>query len=400
MPDIGKTISIAGAGISGLTLAIALAKFGFRVVVAERQSAPSEFGAGLQISPNARRVLNSLGLSDDFAANSFAPEAIDIYPHKHTRPINSVQLGDFATKRYQGVPYAVAHRADLLNCLYRAAKKFANIDMHFGIEEIDATQSADGVSILLKDQRGTPYPVTARAHIGADGVRSETRIKHFGGPKAQFTGYVAWRTLAPLSHIARHLPIDRTSLFWGPDYHVVLYPLPHQSQANIALFTRYSSRSVSRDEDLKLNPQRFSLKENSVLAPILDSVYDQFTPWPLFGVRCKNFYHKNMALIGDAAHAMLPFQAQGAAMGIEDAGLLAVLLATEPDNGKAFARYQALRKPRVDKVQDQSAQNGKIFHMRPPKAWARDFVVARQSPEAQLKRLDWIYAHDPFEGML
>ncbi|WP_051213493.1 FAD-dependent monooxygenase [Maritalea myrionectae] len=400
MANSSKTISIAGAGIAGLTLAIALAKFGFRVVVAERQDAPSEFGAGLQISPNARRVLDTLGLGDDFAANSFAPDAIDIYPHKRTSPIKSVQLGDFATKRYDGVPYAVAHRADLLDCLYRAAKKFANIEIHFGVEEIDATQANGGVSILLKDRNSPPFPVTARAHIGADGVRSETRINLLGGPKPQFTGYVAWRALADIDDVAKQLPMNHTSLFWGPDYHVVLYPLPHQRKVNIALFSRHKHKSIERGAELKLEPNRLSIKENSVLAPILDSLYDQFTPWPLFGVTCEHWYKDNVALIGDAAHAMLPFQAQGAAMGMEDAGLLAVLLAAEPDNAKAFAQYQSLRKSRVDKVQKQSAQNGKIFHMRPPKSWARDLVVARQSPDAQLKRIDWIYKHDPFEGLL
>lgn len=400
MANSTKTISIAGAGIAGLTLAIALAKFGFRVVVAERQEAPSEFGAGLQISPNARRVLNALGLGEDFAANSFAPDAIDIYPHKRPTPINSVQLGDFATNRFDGVPYAVAHRADLLNCLYRAAKKFANIEIHFGVEDIDLTQADGGVSILLKDKSGVPFPVTARAHIGADGVRSDTRVKLLGGPKPKFTGYVAWRALADIDDVAQHLPMNHTSLFWGPDYHVVLYPLPHQGKVNIALFSTHKHKSIARDADIKLDPKRLSIIENKVLAPILDSLYDQFTPWPLFGVTCDHWYKNNIALIGDAAHAMLPFQAQGAAMGMEDAGLLAVLLAAEPDNAKAFAQYQTSRKPRVDKVQKQSAKNGKIFHMRPPKSWARDLVVARQSPDAQLKRLDWIYQHDPFEGML
>ncbi|MCF4098738.1 FAD-dependent monooxygenase [Maritalea mediterranea] len=400
MANSDKTIAIAGAGIAGLTLAIALAKFGFRVVVAEKQTVPSEYGAGLQISPNARRVLNMLGLDENFAANSFAPEAIDIYPHNAEKPINSVQLGAFASQRYNGIPYAVAHRADLLNCLYRAAKKFANIDMHFGVEDIDTTPAANGVSIILKDQRGTPYPVTARALIGADGVRSPTRINHVNGQAPKFTGYIAWRTLMPLTHLDAHLSTIHTSLFWGPDYHVVVYPLPHQQRANVALFTRHSRKNVSREDEIALDPNRISIKKNNILSAFLDSFYDQFTLWPLFGVNCETWYKGNIALIGDAAHAMLPFQAQGAAMGMEDAGLLAVLLAGEANNAKAFAQYQKLRKPRVDKVQQQSAKNGKIFHMRPPKAWARDFVVARQSPDAQLKRLDWIYAHDPFEGML
>jgi len=120
----GRTIYIAGAGIAGMTLALALAKFGATVVVLERNPRVQEVGAGLQISPNARRVLNQLGLDKAITARSFEPQAIDVYPYRASRPVVSLELGAVMHQRY-GVPYAVMHRADLADALYRACKRFA-----------------------------------------------------------------------------------------------------------------------------------------------------------------------------------------------------------------------------------------------------------------------------------
>src|SRR3569623_680319 len=139
----GRTIYIAGAGIAGMTLALALAKFGATVVVMERNKKVQEVGAGLQISPNARRVLNQLGLDKAVAAKSFEPAASDGYPFRAKRPLISLDLGPVMRQRY-GVPYAVMHRADLADALYRACKRFASIDLLFGIMSFDAVNHARG----------------------------------------------------------------------------------------------------------------------------------------------------------------------------------------------------------------------------------------------------------------
>src|SRR5690349_3365459 len=137
MASSGRTIYIAGAGIAGMTLALALAKFGATVVVAERNKQVQEVGAGLQISPNARRVLNQLGLDKAIAAKSFEPAGIDVVPFRAKRPLVTLQLGGIMRERY-GAPYVVMHRADLADILFRACKRFANIDMQFGVRNIDA----------------------------------------------------------------------------------------------------------------------------------------------------------------------------------------------------------------------------------------------------------------------
>jgi salicylate hydroxylase len=392
-----KTISINGAGIAGLTLALALAKFGFRVVIAEQNPSISEFGAGLQISPNARRVLNACGLDRQISDHSFEPDGIDIYRHGKPEPLAKVTLGDFAKKRYENVPYAVMHRADLAQQLFLATKKFPNIEILFGVSDTEVEDTPDVVSVIIHRDNQPPFPITARAHIGADGVRSQTRIAHLGGHKPQFTGYVAWRAMADFAQLENDVSKHRTSLFWGPDYHLVLYPLAQREQFNIALFTEFSLPLEDGDTPEVSNK---SLRKNKTLPKIMESVSDHWTAWPLFEVKHQNWFKGNVAILGDAAHAMLPFQAQGAAMAIEDAGLLAAILASEPDNKVAFEKWQSLRQPRVQKVQETSQKNGKVFHMSPPTSWARDAVVSRLSAEGHLERLDWIYAHDPFEGML
>ena len=392
-----KTITINGAGIGGLTLAIALAKFGFRVVVAEQQSAISEFGAGIQVSSNARRVLNAIGLSDQITANSFEPNGIDIYRHGKETPLTSITLGKFATDRYDGVPYSVMHRADLAEQLFQATKKFPNIEILFGVTATRVEDSVDGVSVVIEREGKPSFPVTARAHIGADGVRSATRIEQLGGQKPEYTGYVAWRGMADFEKLGKLLSAEKTSLFWGPDYHMVVYPLAQRQQFNVALFTEFAL-PLQDDDTPEISNK--SLSKNKLLSSIMDSISAPWTAWPLFGVHTDKWYQGNVAILGDAAHAMLPFQAQGAAMAIEDAGLLAAVMAASSDNKTAFSQWQNLRQPRATKVQDVSQKNGFVFHMTPPMSWARDAVVAGKSPTAHLERLDWLYAHDPFEGML
>jgi len=393
-PD--KTISINGAGIAGLTLALALAKFGFRVVIAEQHKEISQFGAGLQVSPNARRVLNQLGLNDAIAAHSFEPNGIDIYRHGKSEPLSQITLGQFAKDRYDGTPYAVMHRADLAQQLYKATKSFPSIEILFGVTDTRVEDLGEAVSVIIERDGKPSYPLTARAHIGADGVRSVTRTGILNGKPPQYSGYVAWRAMADFEQLGKILPKDRSALFWGPDYHMVVYPLPKRDQFNVVLVTEFALPLEETDTPAISNK---SLSKNKLLSSIMDSISDPWTAWPLFSVKTDTWHKGNVAMLGDAAHAMLPFQAQGAAMSIEDAGSLATMLASETDNAKAFNKWQNLRQSRVNKVQDQSQKNGFVFHMSPPLSWGRDAVVARKSAKAHLERLDWIYEHDAFEGI-
>jgi len=394
MSGNGRTIYIAGAGIAGLTLALALAKFGATVVVLERNTKVQEVGAGLQISPNARKVLDRLGVDRALHAVAFEPKGIDIYPFGAKRPLVTLELGGAMLDKF-GAPYAVMHRADLAELLHKACKRFANIDILFGVRAYDVVSHARGVSVTVDEADGKSRSARAFAFIGADGVRSRTRTDVLMGPQATYTGRVAWRITLGQSDLSGVVAQDKTSLLWGPGFHAVTYPLPHRKQMNVALFMKAREADVLGDHPPKAPKLPWSATGNRRFDDIVKLAGDDWGYWPLFTVDTDKWSDGGIGLIGDAAHAMVPFQAQGAAMAIEDAAVLAPLLMTDVDADTALRRYQAIRQPRVDKVKKLSEQNGFAFHLEWPFSLGRDAVVKGQGPLGHISRLAWLYGYDP-----
>lgn len=392
MSGTGRTIYIAGAGIAGLTLALALAKFGARVAVLERNTGLQEFGAGLQISPNARRILNQLGLDRQITTKSFEPKGIDVYPFRNSKPLTTLTLGAAVRERF-GAPYAVMHRADLADVLYRACRRFANIEMLFGTTGFEVENNPVGVTVSLETVAESRTS-KAFGFVGADGVNSRTRTTMLGGHAAKFSGYVAWRAMLDLDAAPSFIAMDRTSLFFGPGYHAVCYPLPHRKKLNLVLFLRDTP-----DRVFGATPPTEPILPKAILGSaqfdaIMDAAKGQWGYWPLSSVSENVWHYRGIGLVGDAAHAMMPFQAQGAAMGIEDAAILAPLLMTEPTAESAFYRYEGMRQKRVARVQRVSEANGRAFHMRWPFALARNAVISLQGSEGHFGRLKWLYGYD------
>ena len=394
MPGPGRTIYVAGAGIAGLTLALALAKFGATVVVVERRKAVQEVGAGLQIGPNARRVLNLLGLDRQMQARAFAPAGIDVYPFRARQPLVTLALGDAVAEQF-GAPYAVIHRADLADMLHRACRRFASIDILFGARGLHATTHERGVSVIVDEAGGTARSSSAFALVGADGVNSQVRTAILGGPPAAYAGAVAWRATLPLADLQPVLATDRVSLLMAPGYHAVCYPLPHRGQFNVALFSRLKEADAFGPKPPRAPQLPWAMLRSPQFDAIMAAAADAWNFWPLSTVDTPEWHTGGIGLVGDAAHAMMPFQAQGAAMAIEDAAILAPLLMTEPSAEAAFARYAAIRRPRVRRVQQVSAANGRAFHLEWPFTLARDAVIALQGRHGHLKRLAWLYGYDP-----
>jgi salicylate hydroxylase len=390
----GRTIYIAGAGIAGMTLALALAKFGATVIMLERAKKVQEIGAGLQLSPNARRVLNQLGLDKQIAAKSFEPFAVDVHPFRSRKPVVSLKLGNEMRERY-GAPYAVMHRADLAEMLYRACRRFANIDMVFGVRSFDAVSHARGVSATVDEAEGGSRAARIHAFVGADGVNSETRTRVLGGPAATYSGYVAWRTTLNSDALRGAVAPDRTTLLMAPGYHAVCYPLPQRKQVNVALFVKEKADRLTADELPKEPKLPWAALPSRQFSAIVEAAKGAWGYWVVDTVDARVWHAGGIGLIGDAAHAMLPFQAQGAAMAIEDAAILAPLLMTEPSAESAFIRFEALRRKRVERVRRISNFNGFAYHMEWPFTLPRNAVLRLQGPRGHLRRLDWLYSYDP-----
>jgi salicylate hydroxylase len=397
MPDPAdgqRSVYIAGAGIAGLTLALTLARNGFSVVVLEREARPSPFGAGLQLGPNARLPLNRLGLDEALKKVSFEPPSLDVYPFGRTEPLRSLQFGPTATARY-GLPYSVIHRADLHRVLLTAVRRSSNIELFWSVRQFDLVRHARGISMGIELADHSALNVRPYAFVGADGVNSTTRTDLLGGPAAKYAGLVAWRALVAEAQLAGLVPLDRTCLFWGPGFHAVTYPLPHQAQINIVLVTRLKAKRVAQSNaPTRPRIDRWYLKRSRVFGDLMKIMGDKWTFWPIFTVRTAAWHDGAVGLVGDAAHAMLPFQAQAAAMAIEDAVVLANELAARPTAEEAFAAYSRRRRKRVERVSDISARNGWLFHLPWPLSLVRNAVVAHRAPDAHLARMDWLYGFD------
>jgi salicylate hydroxylase len=389
----GRLIYVAGAGIAGMTLALALAKFGATVVVLERNASLQEAGAGLQVSPNGRHILNHLGLERPLAARSFEPEGIDIYPFGARRPLVTLELGQVMRERF-GAAYSVMHRADLADVLHKACKRFANIDILFGVRAYDVEPHARGVAVLVEEADGKTRSANAFAFIGADGVHSRTRTDLLGGPAADYSGMAAWRTTIDEGQFPSLFSRNHTTVLWGPGYHAVTYPLPTRGEVNAVLFTRVKAADLVREARPTAPKLPWALLPDRHFAALLAAGGRNWTYWPAFTVETPVWHKAGIGLIGDAAHAMLPFQAQGAMMAVEDVAVLAPLLMAADDAAPALARYADVRQPRVRKVQAISRSNGAAFHMEWPFTLGRDAVVKAQGPQGHLGRLDWLYGHD------
>jgi salicylate hydroxylase len=305
----------------------------------------------------------------------------------------TLELGGIMRERY-GAPYTVMHRADLADALYKACRRFANIDMLFGVRNFDAVNHERGTSIIVDEASGNARSARVHAFIGADGVNSETRTRVLGGPAPAYSGYVAWRTTLSADLLAGVLAPDRTTLLMAPGFHAVCYPLPHRRQFNIALFAREKEGRLDLAHPPTAPTLPWAALPSRALDAIVSAAKGSWGYWVVNTVEAPRWSDGGIGLIGDAAHAMLPFQAQGAAMAIEDAAILAPLLMTEPDAAGAFRRFEAMRRPRIERVRKLSASNGFAFHLEWPFTLARNAVIRAQGPRGHLKRLDWLYGFD------
>lgn len=392
-----RTIFVAGAGIGGLTAALALATKGFRVVVLEKAERLEEVGAGLQLSPNASRVLIDLGLRARLAGKAVVPEAISIMSARAGGEIMRLPLGE-AASRAAGAPYWVIHRADLQDALAAEVMAHPDIELRLGCQFEDAASHARGLTVVQRSGHDRRQDV-ALALIGADGVWSAVRHHLFPQVQAQFSGLIAWRGTFDAKQLPRELAAARVQLWMGPNAHLVAYPISGGRQINVvAIVPGTWNRPGWSTEGSAAEPM-------SVFAPprwpgpvrLMLNAVDSWRKWALFGVpEGSDWADGPIALLGDAAHAMLPFAAQGAGMAIEDAAILAKTLSEArldgpADVAAALQTYARQRRSRVVRVQRTARSQGRIYHLTGPLALARDLTIQALGPSRLLKRQSWIY---------
>ncbi len=376
-----RPVAIAGAGIAGLTAAIALARFGFAVDIYERAGALAEVGAGLQLSPNALRVLDRLGLLDALSLRAVAARSVTLRRFGTGRPIAEVPV-----QGSDGTPYLSLHRGALQAALLEAAGAEPRIRLHLGHPVASVSEHADCIELAFAG--GTS--ARARCLVAADGVRSQVaRAAGFADPSP--TGTIAWRTTLPVRDgIAAPTGIDA---WLGPRRHAVAYPIEAGAAVNLVLIDQADAAAES--DPVRHLLRRFSGWDRRLLGWIEAAAPP--TPWPILSVDAERYYRigTSTLLIGDAAHAMPPYAAQGAALAIEDAFVCAAMLASRPSVDAAFATFEAERRPRVEAVRRRVAFHRFVYHLPGPASLVRDAVLAVQ-PKASLARgLRWLYDWTP-----
>jgi salicylate hydroxylase len=381
-------ILIAGGGIGGLAASLALAKIGRTVTVVERNAAPAESGAGIQLGPNAVKALRQLGVADRIAQLATSPAALTVRNGRDTSVLAATQLN--TTARY-GAPYWVIHRADLHRALFDATMAQANIDHQLGFDIVSAARTQNSVAITSADGR----TLTGSALIGADGVWSRVRASIMPGADPKPSGFIAYRTLIT-SADAGVLAGSEIGAWLAPGAHVVHYPVQSGRSINIVVIKRDAwqgmswSEPASRDE-VAVATQNFAqpLRDALARAP-------HWHKWSLAApLRLNTFVRGHVALLGDAAHPVLPFLAQGGAMALEDAVQLAASVSAHPtDIPLALITYDRARQRRVQRVASTASRNGQIFHLSGPMAFARDLTLRTLPPSTLLTRLNWLYGYE------
>jgi salicylate hydroxylase len=393
-------IIIAGAGIAGLAAALAFASRGFSVQVFERAPQLEEVGAGIQLSPNATRILDRLGVLPALLKTAVRPNAVSLRDGRTLAELARVPLGEAAERRWQA-PYLALHRADLQSALLSRANETSGIRLVTGAAVASLAQSSAGITVTTVGEAGRSE-ASGLLLVGADGVRSAVRTHFSPSRRSHYSGEVAWRTTLPAdSAVGRALleatPADTVTAFLHSGFHLIAYPVRGGAAINLAAFTSARGLAETWSGHGDVSPLRSALRAT---APVLSRLADEagpWTAWPIHTVdRRPPWTFPGAALIGDAAHAMTPFAAQGAAMAIEDAWTLAASVAASPrDLAGGLAAWEAARRPRVEKVARRGAFNRFAWHASGPVALVRNLVLKTRSPEKLAADLDWLYGWEP-----
>ena len=380
-------ILIAGGGIGGLALALALARTGSSSAVLEQRDAFATAGAGIQLGPNGVRVLQRLGVAQALRPLVGEPEAIRVHDGRTGRILATLPLGAWIAARH-GAPYWVAHRGDLHGALLAAAAAEPRIALRPGFALASLAQTEEGVQATSAGGE----TVAGRALVGADGLWSSVRQAVCPSLLPQFVGATATRTVIPAAEAGR-LAAPVVGLWLTPGVHVVHYPVRGGAEIAVVVIARedWQGRDWEAEADRTLLLAQiggFHASLTEVLARV-----PQWRKWALYRLPpLPRWSAGRVTLMGDAAHAMLPYLAQGGVLALEDAVVLSACLDAHPeDEPGALRAFEARRRRRASRVQATSLRQGRIYHLRPPLMWARDAVLHLVPGAWLMAGYDWLY---------
>lgn len=386
-------IAIVGAGIGGMTAALALLRRGFDVDVYEQAKELGEVGAGVQISPNGNRALHELGVLEDLKKTSCEAEGKEIRLWNTGQTWKLFDLGSVCVERY-GYPYLTVYRPDLHAVLVNAVRRLKPDAIRLNAKCTGFEQRNGTVEIRFQDGSRAG----ADAMVGADGVHSGIRSQLFGADKPRFTGIIAWRTIAPMARLPKHMARMVGSNWVGAGGHIVHYPLRRGELMNCnALIERsdWTIESWSTVGDLDECLRDFAGWHDDLHQIFRNGRH--LHKWALM-VRepMERWGEGHVTLLGDACHPMLPMLAQGAVMAIEDGFILARCFEKYDDVPTALARYEAARRDRANRTVVGSADNAKRFHnpALASKEGAQAYVDREWSEERIHQRYEWLFTYD------
>lgn len=391
----GRDFLIAGGGIGGLATALALARLGIASRVLEKRPDFPADGAGIQIGPNGGHALAWLGVSKPLRPKAGVPDSIRVHNGSTGEVLSRLPLGARMAQRH-GAPYWVVHRADLHAVLLEAARssRFISLSTDAGVTEVRQEEST---TVTVKTSDGGS--LQGAGLIAADGLWSDLRSQLFDGGEPVFANRSAARAVLPINEVPASAVMNDVGIWLGARAHVVHYPVRGGTELALVVVRADDRPPVTWSSEAPAGWVREGIRDFAPAVRALAAAVPAWRKWGLYELPDPQRLVRGMiALLGDAAHPVLPFLAQGGVMALEDGVTLAQAVAKHDTVEDAFAAYQSARRARVVRVQAASRRNGQIYHLGGAMAAARNTVLRTVPATVLMAQYDWLYGWRPDSG--